>query len=101
MTAHDLVQIEERNYFFDWNFFPIVLRGPAKQAEIVADRLRQKAPLNIIVYARALVALAHFRAVPVKDKWDVREVRRAGPESAIKLDVFGSIRKMIFPTDDV
>src|SRR5207248_11389399 len=60
VTAHDLVQIEKRNYFFDWNFFAVVFWRPAEQAKVIADRLRQKAPLNIIVYARTLIALAHF-----------------------------------------
>ena len=60
VTAHDLVEIEKRDYFFDWNFFPIIFGRPTEQAKVIADRLRQKASLNIIVYARTLIALAHF-----------------------------------------
>src|SRR5260370_27491619 len=101
MTAYNLVQIEERDFFFDWNFFPIVFWRPTEQAKIIADRLRQKASLNIIVYARALIALAHFRAVPIKDKGDVRVMRWFDAKSTKKLDVFRCVGKMIFAANDV
>ena len=31
----------------------------------------------------------------------MRELRRLGAEGAVKLDVFGRVREMIFATDDV
>ena len=101
VAAYDLVQIEQRDYFFDRNFFPIVFGRPTEQAKVIADCLRQKASLNIIVYARTLIALAHFRAVPVKDKRDVCVMRWFDAKSAKKLDVFRCVRKMILATNDV
>src|ERR1700720_1260117 len=101
MTAHDLVQIEKRNYFFNWNFFAVVFRRQTEQAKVIANRLRQKAPLNIIVYARTLIALAHLCAVSIKNKGDVRVMRWFDAKSAKKLDVFRCIRKMIFAANDM
>src|SRR5207237_9784842 len=99
VTAHDLVEIEKRDYFFDWNFFPIIFGRPTEQAKVIADRLRQKASLNIIVYARTLIALAHFRAVSLKDKGDVRVMRWLDAKSAKEIKVFTRICMMLFPAN--
>src|SRR3954447_21165797 len=65
MTAHDLVQIEERDDFFHCHFLAIVLRRPTEQTKIIAERLGKETSLNIVVYARSLVPLAHFRPIAI------------------------------------
>ena len=67
VTAHNLVEVENINDLVDRNFLPIVFRRPAEQAEIIANRFRQKPPLNIIVHARALISFAHLGAIPVQN----------------------------------
>src|SRR5207248_10127982 len=49
--------------FLRLEFFPDYLLATSRAGKGIADRFRQKASLNIIVYASALITLAHFRAV--------------------------------------
>jgi hypothetical protein len=96
ILAMDFLQLEEPDDFLERNFFPIVLRRPAEETEIIADRFGEKTILDVCVQTGACVALAHLRAVLVEDKRDVREARRLRAESAIQLDVLGRVREMIF-----
>ena len=91
MTAHDLVQIEKRNYFFNWNFFAVVFRRPTEQAKVIAHRRWQISALDIIVHAGAFIAFAHFRAVLIQDERDVRKTGRRGAERPIQLNVLGRV----------
>ena len=94
-------QVEQRDDLLQVEFFPVILGRPPEQTEIIAHRLGQIAVLYISIEARALVALAHLRAVLVQDERDVREARRHGAKRAVELDMLRRIRKMIFAADHV
>ncbi len=97
----DFLQLKQPDDFLDLDFFPVVLRRPAEQAEIIAHRFGQETFLNVGVEARPSVALAHLRAVLIQNERDVRETRRLRAERAIELDVLRRIGKMILAPNDV
>ena len=97
----DLFELKQLHDFFDLDLFPIVLRRPAEQAEIIAHRFRQVTAFDVSVETRALIALAHFRAVLVQNERDVRETRRRGAQRTIKLNMLGRVRQMILAANHV
>ena len=56
----DFLQLEQPDDFFELDFFAIVLRRPAEQAEIIAHRFGQKTSLDVAVEARAESRLLIF-----------------------------------------
>ena len=97
----DFLQLEKFYHFFDVDLFAIVLRGPTEQAKIIPHRFGRITLLDVSGDARAFIALAHLRAVPVQDQRNVGKVRRRGAERTIKLDVLRCIGKMIFAADNM
>src|SRR5205814_2591678 len=94
-------QIENANDLGQVELLPVVLRRPAEQAEKITDSFRQITVLYISDEARALVALAHLRAIQLQDKWDVSETRRRDAQGPINLNVFRRGRQMVLAPDHV
>ena len=79
VPAIDLRQIKQSNNFLNLYLFPIVPWRPAQQAEIVPNRFRRIALIDVTRDARSCIAFAHLRAVPIQDQRDMGEARQDYP----------------------
>ena len=100
-TAPDTFELEDPDYLFDIHFLAVVFWRPAEQTQIIAHRRREIPAPDVILHARAFVALAHLRAVAVQDERDVGVLRRRCAQRANDLDMLWRVRKMIFAADHV
>src|SRR5438034_3733537 len=97
----NLAKLKQPYHFFDLDLFPIVLRRPAKQTEIIAHSFGHVPAFDVSVETRALIALAHLRSVPVQNERDVGETGRRGAQRTVELNMLGRVRKMILTANDV
>ncbi len=67
----DLRQIEQGDDFFNRHFLAIPFWRPAKEAKVIAHRLRQETLLPISRQRGAFIALAHLAAIDVQDERNV------------------------------
>src|SRR5438105_12891724 len=89
MAAPNMIEIENAHDLFDVHLLPIVFGRPAEETKVIANGRGQITSLDVVLHARALIALAHLRSVLVEDQWNVRVMRRSCAKRAKNLNVLG------------
>jgi hypothetical protein len=77
----DVGEVKSLDHFLQVHLLAIVLGTPAEQAEVVSYRLRCVPALDVTRHCRALVALAHLRAVLVQMRGMCPKIGRWAPKA--------------------
>ena len=101
VVPENLRQIEHLHDVLHRHDFAILPGRPAEQTQIIHDRFRREPLGHITRQRRALVALAHLRAVGVQDERDVGILRRFDAECAKQRDVLRGVAQVVFAADHV
>ena len=101
VVPENLRQVEAFDDIGEGKFFGVVLGRPAEEAEVIDNGFGQKSVVEVAGEGRALVALAHLRAVAVQDERDVRVMRRRHAERLEQRDVLGGVAQVVLAANDV
>lgn len=101
VVAKDMGEVEHGDGVREGKDFAVAFGGPAEEAEVIGDGLREVEALEVGGHGGAGIAFAHFGPVLVEDEGDVGVAGRFGLEGAEEGDVFGCVAEVVFAADDV